>query len=60
MNTLNWLAEEDDLISVRPKDPEDRRLNLTQKQSKMILYLGVILLPVLIFAAGIFVYTKRK
>lgn len=60
MNTLNWLAEEEDLISVRPKDPEDRRLNLTQKQSRMILYFGVILLPLVIFAAGIVVYTKRK
>lgn len=60
MNTINWLAEEEDLISVRPKDPEDRRLSLTQKQSRTILYLGVILLPLLIFATGIFVYTKRK
>lgn len=60
MNTISWLAEEEDLISVRPKDPEDRRLNLTAKQSRILLYVGVILLPVLIFATGIFVYTKRK
>ncbi len=60
LNTVNWLAEEEDLISVRARDPEDRRLNLTQKQSRMILYLGVILLPVLIFGTGIAVYNKRK
>jgi ABC-type uncharacterized transport system involved in gliding motility auxiliary subunit len=60
MNTINWLAEEEDLISVRPKDPEDRRLSLTQKQSRTILYLGVLMLPLLIFVTGIFVYTKRK
>ncbi len=60
LNTVNWLAEEEDLISVRARDPEDRRLNLTQKQSRMILYLGVILLPVLIFGTGIVVYNKRK
>ncbi|MBN1997729.1 GldG family protein [candidate division KSB1 bacterium] len=60
LNAVNWLAQEEDLISVRAKDPEDRRLNLTQKQSKMILYLGVILLPLLIFAFGIWVYVKRK
>ncbi len=60
MNTISWLAEEEDLISVRPKNPEDRRLNLTQKQSRLILYLGVILLPVLIFVTGIVVYVKRK
>ncbi len=60
LNAVNWLAQEEDLISVRAKDPEDRRLNLTQKQSRMILYLGVILLPLLIFVFGIWIYVKRK
>ena len=53
-------AEEEDLISVRPRDPEDRRVNLTQKQSRVILYVGVIFLPVAIFALGIGVYVRRK
>lgn len=60
MNALSWLAEEEDLISVRAKDPEDRRLSLTQTQSKIILYTGVILLPLAIFVGGIMVYRKRK
>lgn len=60
MNTISWLAEEEDLISVRPRDPEDRRLNLSKKQSRIILYLGVLFLPVLIFVTGIVVYVKRK
>ena len=60
MNALSWLAEEEDLISVRPRDPEDRRVNLTQKQSRVILYVGVIFLPVAIFALGIGVYVRRK
>jgi len=60
LNTLNWLAMEEDLISIRPRDPEDRRLSLTAKQSKMMLWLGVILMPVLIFSFGIYVYRRRK
>ena len=60
LNTVSWLAKEEDLISVRPRDPEDRRLNLTQQQSRLILYLGVILLPFLIFVTGIVVYVRRK
>ena len=60
MNALSWLAEEEDLISVRPRDPEDRRVNLTQKQSRIILYVGVIFLPLVIFAFGIGVYVRRK
>ena len=60
LNTVNWLAMEEDLISIRPRDPEDRRLSLNAKQSKMMLWLGVILMPLIIFALGIFVYRKRS
>ena len=60
LNAVSWLAEEEDLISVRARDPEDRRIALTQTQSRALLYIGVILLPVAIFIAGIMVYRKRK
>lgn len=60
LNTVNWLAEEEDLVSIRPRDPEDRRLSLTAKQSKMMLWFGVILLPLAVFAFGIYVYRKRN
>ncbi len=60
MNVISWMAGEEDLISVRPRDPEDRRINITQKQSRLILYFGVLLLPIIIFATGIIIYIKRK
>lgn len=60
LNTINWLAEEEDLISIRARDPEDRRLNLTQQQSRILLYLSVIALPLLILGAGVMVYRNRK
>jgi len=60
LNTVNWLAEEEDLISIRPHDPEDRRLSLNAKQSKMMLWFGVIIMPLLIFSLGIYVCKKRK
>ena len=25
LNMMNWLSSDEDLISIRPKDPEDRR-----------------------------------
>ena len=28
LNMLNWLSSDEDLISIRPKEPEDRRLSL--------------------------------
>ena len=60
LNTVSWLAAEEDLISVRPRSPEDRRLNMTQKQSRLLLWGGVILLPLVIFGLGVIVYRKRK
>ena len=60
LNALNWLAEEEDLISIRARDPEDRRINLTQQQSRILLYISVIVMPLLILAAGIWVYRNRK
>ena len=60
LNAVSWLAEEEDLISVRARDPEDRRIALTQTQSRGLLYVGVILLPLAIFVAGVTVYRKRR
>jgi ABC-type uncharacterized transport system involved in gliding motility auxiliary subunit len=60
MNALSWLAEEEDLISIRPKDPEDRRISLTASGSKMILLVSVILLPLASFGAAIAVYVRRR
>lgn len=60
LNTVSWLAAEEDLISVRPRSPEDRRLHMTQKQSRLLLWGGVLLLPLVIFGLGINVYRKRR
>ena len=60
LNMINWLAEEEDMITIRPKEIDDRRVNLTQQQSKLILYLSVIGLPLAIIIAGAGVYFKRR
>jgi ABC-type uncharacterized transport system involved in gliding motility auxiliary subunit len=60
MNMLNWLAADEDLISIRPKDPQDRRLSLTRRQMQMVFYSSVILLPLFVIGAGISVWWKRR
>ena len=30
LNMVNWLSSDEELISIRPKDPEDRRLALSR------------------------------
>ncbi|MDZ7373141.1 MAG: GldG family protein [candidate division KSB1 bacterium] len=60
MNAVSWLAEQEDLISIRPKDPEDRRVNLTRSQSRLIFWVTVVLMPLAVLGAGAGIYWKRR
>jgi ABC-type uncharacterized transport system involved in gliding motility auxiliary subunit len=60
MNMLNWLSSDEDLISIRPKDPEDRRVNMNSRQVSMMFYTSVIGFPLLIVLAGVGMWWKRR
>jgi len=59
MNMIDWLAAEEDLISIRPKPPEFQHLNLTAAQMNGLL-LRVAIVPLVIIAAAIFVWWGRR
>ena len=59
LNTVNYLAEEEDLISIRPKEYDDRRVTLTMADVTTIFYLVVIIIPLLVIIAGVVFYVKR-
>jgi ABC-type uncharacterized transport system involved in gliding motility auxiliary subunit len=59
LNTVNYLAEEEDLISIRPKQFDDRRITLTKAEVKTVFYLVVIIIPLLVVIAGVVFYFKR-
>ena len=60
LNMLNWLSSDEDLISIRPKEPEDRRLNMSRRQSTMVFYSTVIMIPLVIVMAGLSVWWRRR
>ncbi|MFZ0389967.1 MAG: Gldg family protein [Calditrichia bacterium] len=60
LNEINWLAEEEDMITIRPKEMEDSRVSLTARDSKVVLYVSVIALPLLVIGAAVFVYYRRR
>jgi ABC-type uncharacterized transport system involved in gliding motility auxiliary subunit len=60
MNAINWLAQDEDLISIRPKQAEDRRLNVNAGQMRIFLYFTLIALPLLIIGSGVSVFLKRR
>jgi ABC-type uncharacterized transport system involved in gliding motility auxiliary subunit len=59
-NALNWLAADEDMISIRPKDPEDRRIQLTNREMGVVRYTTLMLLPLLIALAGFSVWWQRR
>lgn len=60
LNTVNYLAEEEDLISVRPKQVDDRRLTLTKADVSALFYLVVIAIPLLVIIVGVIIFFKRN
>jgi ABC-type uncharacterized transport system involved in gliding motility auxiliary subunit len=60
LNMINWLSSDEELISIRPKDPEDRRLSLNRRQMSLIFYTSVLLLPLAVICAGLSVWWKRR
>ena len=60
LNSINWLSSDEDLISIRPKEAEDRRLNVTQRQMNVFAYMDLIALPLLIILGGVAVFLKRR
>ena len=60
LNAINWLASDEDLISIRPKDREDRRITLTQSQMRWLRITSQFLLPLLIVVGGVAVWWRRR
>ena len=60
LNAVNWLSSDEDLISIRPKAPEDRRITMTRAQLAMVRATSQFLLPLVVVVAGFFVWWKRR
>ena len=60
LNAVNWLAQQENLIAIRPKDPEDRRITLTRDQQTRIFWLTVLIIPGLILLTGVQTWWRRR
>ena len=60
LNTINWLSSDEDLISIRPKEREDRRITMTRAQLSWVRATSQFLLPGIVVIAGIGVWWKRR
>jgi ABC-type uncharacterized transport system involved in gliding motility auxiliary subunit len=60
LNTVNWLASDEDLISIRPKPQEDRRITMTRAQLNLVRATSQFVLPLIVVIAGTLVWWKRR
>ena len=60
LNTINWLAKEEDLITIRPKEAEASRVSLSRSEGINIFFLSVVLYPALLLIIGVFVWRRRR
>ena len=60
MNTINWLSEDENLISIRPKNPTNRRVTFTETQQRLLTWFSLLLLPGIVVIAGVYIWWKRR
>lgn len=59
-NAVNWLAQQENLIAVRPKEAQDRRLTMTARQQTFMAIGAIILIPAAVIGTGIFTWWRRR
>jgi ABC-type uncharacterized transport system involved in gliding motility auxiliary subunit len=60
LNSVAWLAEDPDLITIRPKDPEDQRMFLTGRQQVVVFGVALVVWPLVFVIVGVVVWFMRR
>jgi ABC-type uncharacterized transport system involved in gliding motility auxiliary subunit len=61
LNSISWLSKQDEqTLSIRPKEIKDRRLNLSQQKANLVGWMAVLIMPLIGFATAGFVWWLRR
>ena len=60
LNALSWAVEDENLISIRGKEDDAGKIELTQTEGTVIFWLSVVTAPLLISIMGIVIWVRRK
>ena len=60
LNTVSWLAEQEDQISIRPKDAKQTPVFLSSQQETFVRVMSLVVVPGLFLAAGIVAVVRRR
>jgi ABC-type uncharacterized transport system involved in gliding motility auxiliary subunit len=61
LNSVSWLSKQDEqLLSIRPKEVKDRRINLSQEQANLLGWIAVLIMPLIGFITAGLVWWFRR
>ncbi|MEH2059100.1 MAG: Gldg family protein [Nostoc sp.] len=61
LNSVTWLSQQDQQpLSIRPKEPKNRRITLTTTQANLLILSSLLVLPLIGFAAAVIIWWKRR
>jgi ABC-type uncharacterized transport system involved in gliding motility auxiliary subunit len=60
LNMVSWLAQHEEMIAIRPREPEDRRITMTADQERRVFWLSIVIIPGLILIAGVHAWWRRR
>jgi ABC-type uncharacterized transport system involved in gliding motility auxiliary subunit len=60
LNTVNWLAQQENMIAIRAKEASDRRVTMTAEQQQRVYWLALFIIPGLIILAGVQSWWRRR
>ncbi|MBI4637307.1 MAG: GldG family protein [Candidatus Rokubacteria bacterium] len=60
LNTVSWLAEEEDQIAIRPKDTKQTPIFMNASEARVAFLLPVLILPGLVLVGGIATLVRRR
>jgi len=59
-NTIDWLAQQENQISIRPRQPTDRHITMTEAQSAALRWLDMFFIPGLVIISGLAIWWRRR
>jgi ABC-type uncharacterized transport system involved in gliding motility auxiliary subunit len=60
VDTVNWLASDEDLISIHPKEQDERSVTMTRSQFNVVRTTSEFLLPFAVVMVAVSVWWKRR
>jgi len=60
LNSISWLAEEEDQISIRAREAKSAPIFLTAMQGRLAFWLPVVVVPTLLLVSGTSVVLRRR